>query len=56
MLAKKSILSVTLPEGVTVDNITVEGATLVKTEDTSKPDAKNITYRLTAQTVKFWVI
>ena len=45
-------LSVTLPEGVTVDNITVEGATLVKTEDTSKPDAKNITYRLTAQTVK----
>ena len=45
-------LSVTLPEGVTVDNISVEGATLVKTEDTSKPDAKNITYRLTAQTVK----
>ena len=45
-------LSVTLPEGVTVDNITVEGATLVKTEDTSKPDTKNITYRLTAQTVK----
>ena len=45
-------LSVTLPEGVTVDNITVEGATVVKTEDTSKPNAKNITYRLTAQTVK----
>ena len=45
-------VSVTLPEGVAVDNITVEGATLVKTEDTSKPDAKNITYSLTAQTVK----
>ena len=45
-------LSVTLPEGVTVDNITVEGATLVKTEDTSKPNEKNITYSLTAQTVK----
>ena len=45
-------VAVKLPEGVTVENITVEGATLVKTEDTSKPDAKNITYRLTAQTVK----
>ena len=45
-------VSVTLPEGVTVDNITVEGATLVKTEDTSKPNEKNITYSLTAQTVK----
>ena len=45
-------LSVTLPECVTMDNITVEGATLVKTEDTSKLDTKNITYRLTAQTVK----
>ena len=45
-------VSVTLPEGVTVDNITVEGATVVKTEDTSKPNEKNITYRLTAQTVK----
>ena len=45
-------VSVTLPEGVTVDNITVEGATLVKTEDTSKPNEKNITYRLTEQTVK----
>ena len=46
-------VSVTLPEGVTVDNITVEGATVVKTEDTSKPNEKNITYSLTAQTVKF---
>lgn len=45
-------VSVTLPEGVTVDNITVEGATVVKTEDTSKPNEKNITYSLTAQTVK----
>ncbi len=45
-------VSVRLPEGVTVDNITVEGATLVKTEDTSKPNEKNITYSLTAQTVK----
>ena len=45
-------VSVKLPEGVTVDNITVEGATVVKTEDTSKPDTKNITYSLTAQTVK----
>ena len=45
-------VSVKLPEGVTVDNITVEGATLVKTEDTSKPNEKNITYSLTAQTVK----
>ena len=45
-------VSVTLPEGVTVDNITVEGATVVKTEDTSKPNEKNITYRLTEQTVK----
>ena len=45
-------VSVTLPEGVTVDNITVEGATLVKTEDTSKPNEKNITYSLTEQTVK----
>lgn len=45
-------VSVRLPEGVTVDNITVEGATVVKTEDTSKPDTKNITYSLTAQTVK----
>ena len=33
-------LSVTLPECVTMDNITVEGATLVKTEDTSKLDTK----------------
>ena len=45
-------VSVTLPEGVTVDNITVEGATVVKTEDTSKPNEKNITYSLTEQTVK----
>ena len=45
-------VSVKLPEGVTVDNITVEGATVVKTEDTSKPNEKNITYRLTEQTVK----
>lgn len=45
-------VSVRLPEGVTVDNITVEGATVVKTEDTSKPNEKNITYSLTAQTVK----
>ena len=45
-------VSVKLPEGVTVDNITVEGATLVKTEDTSKPNEKNITYSLTEQTVK----
>lgn len=45
-------VSVKLPEGVTVDNITVEGATVVKTEDTSKPNEKNITYSLTAQTVK----
>lgn len=45
-------VSVKLPEGVTMDNITVEGATLVKTEDTSKPNEKNITYSLTAQTVK----
>lgn len=45
-------VSVKLPEGVTMDNITVEGATVVKTEDTSKPNEKNITYSLTAQTVK----
>ncbi|WP_311417757.1 leucine-rich repeat domain-containing protein [Hoylesella nanceiensis] len=45
-------VSVKLPEGVTVDNITVEGATVVKTEDTSKPNEKKITYSLTAQTVK----
>ena len=45
-------VSVKLPEGVTVDNITVEGATVVKTEDTSKPNEKNITYSLTEQTVK----
>ena len=45
-------VSVTLPEGVTVENITVEGATVVKTEDTSKPNEKKITYSLTAQTVK----
>ena len=45
-------VSVKLPEGVTMDNITVEGATVVKTEDTSKPNEKNITYSLTEQTVK----
>lgn len=45
-------VSVKLPEGVTMDNITVEGATVVKTEDTSKPNEKKITYSLTAQTVK----